>query len=66
MVNNKILNIKIPTELHENLKSVAEERYISQASLVRVILSEWFERNKSEKALPKSNLSIDEIWASLP
>ena len=58
MVNDKILNIKIPSELHENLKCTAEERYISQASLVRTILAQWFEANKSENSMPKTGESI--------
>ena len=44
MVNDKSLNIKIPTELYEKLKDEAKKKNISLASLVRLICSEYFER----------------------
>jgi len=42
-VNDKSLNIKIPTELYEKLKDEAKKKNISLASLVRLICSEYFE-----------------------
>lgn len=43
MVNDRALNIKIPSELYEKLKAEAERKNISLASLVRMICSEYFE-----------------------
>ena len=42
-MNDKSLNIKIPTELYEKLKDEAKKKNISLASLVRMICSEYFE-----------------------
>lgn len=42
-MNDKSLNIKIPTELYEKLKDEAKKKNISLASLVRLICSEYFE-----------------------
>lgn len=43
MVNDRALNIKIPSELYEKLKSEAERKNISLAALVRLICSEYFD-----------------------
>lgn len=43
-MNDKALNIKIPTELYEKLKKEAEKKNISLASLVRMICSEYFDK----------------------
>ena len=43
-MNDKALNIKIPTELYEKLKKEAEKKSISLASIVRLICSEYFEK----------------------
>ncbi len=43
-MNDKTLNIKIPSKLYENLKKEAERKNISLASLVRMICSEYFEK----------------------
>ena len=43
-MNDKALNIKIPTELYERLKKEAAKKNISLAALVRLICSEYFER----------------------
>lgn len=42
-MNDRALNIKIPSELYEKLKKEAERKNISLASLVRMICSEYFE-----------------------
>lgn len=42
-MNDKALNIKIPTELYNQLKEEAAKKNISLASLVRLICSEYFE-----------------------
>ncbi len=43
-MNDKSLNIKIPSELYEKLKKEAEKKNISLASLVRMICSEYFDK----------------------
>ncbi len=43
-MNDKALNIKIPSELYEKLKDEANKKNISLASLVRMICSEYFEK----------------------
>lgn len=42
-MNDKALNIKIPTELYNQLKEEAAKKNISLASLVRLICSEYFD-----------------------
>lgn len=42
-MNDKSLNIKIPTELHKKLKDEAKKKNISLAALVRMICSEYLE-----------------------
>jgi len=44
-MNDKALNIKIPSKLYEQLKEEAERKNISMASLVRIICSEYFDNN---------------------
>ncbi|MCL2044887.1 MAG: Fic family protein [Oscillospiraceae bacterium] len=48
MSNEKILNMKLPSKLHDDLKQAAQERYISQASLVRMVLVEWVNSNNTK------------------
>lgn len=43
-MNDKALNIKIPQELYDKLKKEAEKKSISLASLVRMLCSEYFEK----------------------
>lgn len=43
-MNDKALNIKIPSELYNRLKEEAEKKNISLAALVRLICSEYFEK----------------------
>lgn len=45
-MNDKALNIKIPSELYEQLKKEAEKKNISLASLIRLICSEYLEKSK--------------------
>lgn len=45
-MNDKALNIKIPSELYERLKEEAKRKNISLASMVRLICSEYFEVHK--------------------
>ena len=42
-LNDKVLNIKISTELYDKLKEEAKKKNISLAALVRMICSEYFE-----------------------
>ena len=42
-MNDKALNIKIPSELYEQLKKEAAKKNISLAALVRLICSEYFD-----------------------
>lgn len=42
-MNDKVLNIKVPTSLYERLKAEATKKNISLASMVRLICSEYFE-----------------------
>lgn len=43
-MNDKSLNIKIPTELYERLKEEAKKKNISLAAIVRLICSEYFDK----------------------
>lgn len=42
-MNDKALNIKIPSELYEKLRSEAKRKNISLASIVRLICSEYLD-----------------------
>lgn len=42
-MNDKALNIKIPSKLYEQLKEEAERKNVSLASIVRIICSEYFD-----------------------
>lgn len=43
-MNDKALNIKMPSELYEKLQNEAKKKNISLAALVRLICSEHFEK----------------------
>lgn len=43
-MNDKSLNIKIPSELYEKLKAEAKRKNISLAAMVRLICSEYFDK----------------------
>lgn len=45
-MNDKALNVKIPSELYEKLKVEAKRKNISLASIVRLICSEYFDQQK--------------------
>lgn len=45
-MNDKALNIKIPSELYEKLKKESLKKGISMASLVRMICLEYFDNKK--------------------
>lgn len=42
-MNDKALNIKIPSKLYKQLKAEAEKKNVSLASIVRLICSEYFD-----------------------
>lgn len=42
-MNGTTLNIRMPKELYEKLKAVADKKNISISALVRMICSEYFE-----------------------
>lgn len=44
-MNDKTLNMKMPSELYEKLQNEAESKNISVASLIRLILSEHFQKD---------------------
>lgn len=44
-MNDKALNIKIPSKLYNQLKEEADKKNVSLASIVRLICSEYFENN---------------------
>ena len=43
-MNDKALNIKIPSKLYEQLKAEAEKKNVSLASIGRLICSEYFDK----------------------
>lgn len=43
-MNDKALNIKIPKELYDKLKKEAEKKNISLASLIRLLCSEYLDK----------------------
>lgn len=46
-MNEKVLNMKLPAELYEQIKKSAENKNISMAALVRMVMTEYC--NKEEK-----------------
>lgn len=49
-MNDKALNIKIPSALYDKLKAEADRKNIALAAMVRVICSEYFEGRRDEKS----------------
>lgn len=45
-MNDKVLNMKLPTKLYEALKAEAHKKNISLAALVRLVLTEYLEKAK--------------------
>ena len=43
-MNDKALNLKMPADLYDKLKALAEKKCISLASLVRMICVEYLEK----------------------
>ena len=48
MAKSKALNILIPEELHEKLKKEAEKKNISLASVVRIAVSEYLDKEQKK------------------
>jgi predicted HicB family RNase H-like nuclease len=44
--NIKVLNMQMPKELHEQLQALAKKKNISLASLVKLITTEYLEKQK--------------------
>ena len=45
-MNDKAMNIKIPSDLYDRLKEEANRKNISLASLIRLICSEYLDEKK--------------------
>lgn len=45
-MNDKFLNIKLPSALHEALKRESAKKNISLAAMVRLICSEYLDKEK--------------------
>ena len=45
-MNDKALNIRMPIALYEEIKKEAKRKNISIASVIRIICSEYFEKQK--------------------
>lgn len=45
-MNDKTLNIKLPEKLYNSIKKEAENKNISIAALVRMVLTEYLEQKK--------------------
>lgn len=43
-MNDKALNIKLPKELYDNMKEIANKKNISLASLVRMVMTEYCDK----------------------
>lgn len=43
-MNDKALNIKLPKELYEKIKDIANKKNISLASLVRMAMTEYCDK----------------------
>jgi uncharacterized protein YdeI (YjbR/CyaY-like superfamily) len=53
MRNDKALNIMIPKQLHDELQTLADRKYLSLAALVRMFCAEGLERESSKTILPE-------------
>lgn len=47
-MKNKVLNLLINIELYEQVKEIAERKGLSVASIVRLILSEFVEKERDK------------------
>ena len=54
MRNDKALNIMIPKQLHDELQQLADRKYISLASLVRMLCAEGLERENNKAILQET------------
>lgn len=46
IVNDKVLNMRIPERLYNELKKAAQDKNISLAAFVRLICSEYLQKQK--------------------
>ncbi|MCL2287284.1 MAG: hypothetical protein FWC32_13100 [Firmicutes bacterium] len=54
MRNDKALNIMIPKQLHDELQQLADRKYLSLASLVRLFCAEGLEREINKAISPET------------
>ena len=54
MRNDKALNIMIPKQLHDELQTLANRKYLSLAALVRMFCAEGLERENNNTILPEA------------
>lgn len=47
-MNDKTLNIKMPSELYAQLQDEAKKKNISLAGLVRMLCSDYFDKGKKK------------------
>ena len=50
---DKALNIMIPKQLHDELQTLADRKYLSLAALVRMFCAEGLERESNKTILPE-------------
>lgn len=43
-MNEKVLNMKLPKDLYEQIKRISESKNISMASLVRMAMTEYCDK----------------------
>ena len=53
MRNDKALNIMIPKQLHDQLQTLADRKYLSLAALVRMFCAEGLERESNKVISPE-------------
>jgi len=47
-MNEKVLNMKLPKDLYEQIKKISENKNISMASLVRMVMTEYCNKEVAE------------------
>lgn len=48
MENQKVLNMRLPAKLYDELKEVAEKKNISMSAFIRMALTEYIEQQKKK------------------
>ena len=72
MRNDKALNIMIPKQLYDELQQLADRKYLSLASIVRLFCAEGLERENNKAFLPdttqeqpESKMTAEEWFSKL-